>query len=146
MSCPPTDITASSSSMQSVQLRDPVQTQYIFTQRKYPFADFWTQVTRKLSFIPEYEHKTQENAQKTQMDIVPLFFSQKTIEQCQTSLNSSKTLGKWLRSSNDWRKCKKWLVFYLRRWRTPEKLLLQALKTHLQITSEWSFPWKLEGT
>ena len=80
------------------------------------------------------------------MDIVLLFFSQKTIEQCQTSSNPSKTLGKWLRSSNDWRKCKKWLVFYLRRRRkckeappsSSENPLAKSVRNKLPVEA-WGY-------
>ena len=96
MSCPMEYSTALSSSEKSVQLRNPVQTQYVFTQKKYPFADFWTQVTQKLSLIPEYEHKTQENVQKIQMDIVLFVFLPKNDRTVSNKLKPLKNLGKMI--------------------------------------------------
>ena len=133
--------------MQSVQLRDPVQTQYIFTQRKYPFADFWTQVTRKLSFIPEYEHKTQENAQKTQMDIVLLFFSQKTIEQCQNKLRTSQKPWENDSAAQMIKESTEIAEFYLENKRKSKKTQCSSSENPLEESHfEMNFPWKLEGT
>ena len=60
--------------------------------------------------------------------------------------NFLKTCVKQSRSSNQEENARNYQVFTLEDEENSKKLLLQALKTHLQNHFKVSFPWKLGGT
>ena len=76
---------------------------------------------RKLSLIPEYERKTQDNAQKLKWTLFYCFFSQKTIEQYQNKLKTSQNLGKTIPQLKIMKKSTEIAEFYLENKKKSKK-------------------------
>ena len=102
---------------------------------------------RKLFLMPEYERKTQDNAQKLKGILLYCFSPKKTIEQYQNELKTSQNLGKTIPQLKIMKKVQKLQNFTLKTRRNRRNNQCSSSENPVaKVHFEVSFPWKLEGT